>query len=381
MAGKKKTETKKEAVKANALTISAETFKTLVSKAYKGVGNNKLLPLTQLMCIRVKDGELTLIASDETGTNYLYVTQKNIEGDFYATVLADQFAKLIEKQTCEKITMEADADKLNITGNGKYTIALQYDEMGNAIQYPDPLEKLVMPEAGTGNISLSVITKMLNSVKPALAVSMDAPYLTGYYAGDIIAATNGDEMSIYSAELMEKPVILSPTVIELLALSADDKFSVETYEEDVLVFYTSDIKIYSHAMEGIDDYPVDALKQFKDADMPYNCKLSKSALLQALDRISLFIGAYDDNAIKLTFDGKAVKISSLASTGVEDITYMSGSKDKFECTVDSVAFTKHVKAQSTDTVEIQFGDESAIKLIDGDIVQILSLFEEDNAEA
>lgn len=384
MAGKKKAvataEKTEKTANVNKLTFATETFKALVGKAYKGVGNNKLLPLTQLMCIQVKDGKLTIISSDASGTNYLYAVQNGFSGDFYATVMADQFAKLIEKLTCDSVTLEIDADKLHITGNGNYTIALQYDEMGNSIQYPDPLSELEETKKGT-EISMSVITRTLNAVKPSLANEDGVPYLTGYYAGDIIAATNGDEMSIFNNEFMKKSsVLIYGIALELLSLSSDDKFTIEKYASGILVFRASDIIVYSHEMEGIEDYPTDALKSFLATDMPSKCKLSKNALLQALDRIALFVGTYDDNAIKLNFSGKALEISSLASTGIESIAYISGDKDGFECMLDLQSFIKHIKTQSTDEVEIQFGDDSAIKLVDGDIVQILSLFENSEAE-
>ena len=348
MAPKKK-EVKKE-VQANTLTIATETFKALVSKAYKGVGNNKLLPLTQLICIQVKDNKLTLIVSDASSTNYLYVTHEGVAGEFYATVMADQFAKLIEKLTCETVTITVEADKLIVTGNGKYTIALQYDEMGDSIQYPDPLSELDSKKVKTTNVDLAIASKIVNSLKSSLSASTDEQYLTGYYLGDITAT--------------------------LLTLSADAKFSIERHADGIVVFRTSDIVIYSHEVAGIEDYPVEALKSFYEVKMPATCKISKSALLQALDRIALFVGTYDDNAIKLSFTGKSLKIQSLASTGVEEIAYTSLIKKPFECMLDLQSFMKHIKTQSTDTVEIQFGDESAVKLIDSDIMQIMSLFED-----
>lgn len=375
MAPKKKAAEKKT----NGLVLATESFKALVAKAYKGVGNNKLLPLTQLMCIQVKDGTLTIITSDSTSTNYLYVKQDGVEGEFYATVLAEQFARLIGKLTCDKVTLELQDGKLKIDGNGSYTLALQYDEMGNAIQYPDPVAELGDAIEDTQIVNSNTIYKILTAVKPALATTMETPYLTGYYAGDIIAATDGNVMGIYNKELLKTPALLSPIAVELLALTDAESISIDRYEDGVIVFSTSELVVYSHEMEGIEDYPVDALKNFFDADMPATCKLPKNELMQTLDRISLFVGTYDDNAIKLNFDGKSVKISSLAMTGVESVNYISGDKDSFECSVDLQSLIRHIKTQSTDEVILQFGDEQALKLVDGDLVQIISLLE-DQAE-
>ena len=48
------------------LSIKTEKLKEMVSRSIKGVGNNKLIPLTSLMAIELKDGKLTLITTDAT---------------------------------------------------------------------------------------------------------------------------------------------------------------------------------------------------------------------------------------------------------------------------------------------------------------------------
>lgn len=373
MAGKKKSVEKSTT---NEVVLSTEAFKAMVSKAYRGVGNNKLLPLTQLMCIQIKDDVLTLLVSDATGTNYFYVKQSGVEGDFYATVMADQFAKLIGKFTCDKITLSVDDGKMKVTGNGNYTLALQYDEMGNPIQYPDPVSELGKKEGKTQKLSSTLINKILSAVKPSLALTMENPYLTNYYLGDIIAATNEDEMGIMNNKVVSTPTLIAPIVFELVALSESNDIDIDRYADGVIVVSTPDEVIYSHEMEGIEDYPVDALKTFFESNMPAKCKLPKNELLQTLDRISLFVGIYDENAVNLEFTGKALKISSLAMTGVESVQYISGDDVPFKCSADLMSLIKHIKTQCTDEVSIQFGDSQAIKFVDGDTVQVVSLFED-----
>ena len=378
MAGKKKAETKKaETVKANTLTVSAENFKALVSKAYKGVGNNKIIPLTQLMCIQAKNGVLTIITSDFSNTHYLYVKQSGVEGDFYVTVMAEQFTKLIGKLTCDKITLEVDGPKLKVSGNGTYLIALQYDEMGNAIQYPDPLAELGTPVEDTQNTTITVIKNILTSLKSSLAITMEYPYLTGYYVGDKICATNGDEMGIYNTPVLKEATLVFPLVFDLLSFADVDNISIDRYDDGVIVFTAGDMVVYSHEMEGIENYPTEALNDYLDTDMPSTCDLSKNSLLQALDRLSLFVGDLDDNAIKLQFGKKSLHINSMASTGEEDIVYVSNKGEVFECMVDLNSFVNQIKSQSTDTVTIQYGDENVLKLVDTNIVKIISLFSND----
>ena len=78
------------------LTIKTDIFKEIISRAIKGASQNKLIPLTSLMAIQLKDDQLTVITSD--ATNYLYINQDNIAGDdFYVVVQVEQFSKLISK--------------------------------------------------------------------------------------------------------------------------------------------------------------------------------------------------------------------------------------------------------------------------------------------
>ena len=47
-------------------TIGTELMKDVVARAIKGAGNNKLIPITSMMCIKLKNGDLTVITTDAT---------------------------------------------------------------------------------------------------------------------------------------------------------------------------------------------------------------------------------------------------------------------------------------------------------------------------
>ena len=120
------------------LTIGTELMKDVVARAIKGAGNNKLIPITSMMCIELKGGDLTVITTD--ATNYLYIKEQHVAGDdFYVVVDANQFAKLVSKMTCESITMAVDEKlyTMKVKGNGNYTIELPLDEDGGPVKFPD----------------------------------------------------------------------------------------------------------------------------------------------------------------------------------------------------------------------------------------------------
>ena len=87
------------------MKISTKLLQDMISKAIKGAGNNKMIPITSLLVIEVLANKLTLKTTD--GSNYLYISEM-LEGDyaeFYSIVNAEVFAKLVSKTTSEYIEL------------------------------------------------------------------------------------------------------------------------------------------------------------------------------------------------------------------------------------------------------------------------------------
>lgn len=353
------------------LTIKTDIFKEMVSRSIKGASQNKLIPLTGLMAIQLKEDTLTLITTD--ASNYLYIKQNNVVGDeFYVVVQTEQFSKLVGKMTCENISLEVDNGILNVKGNGEYKIELPLDEEGNMISFPDPLAKETFKK-GT-EINISTIKTILNTIKPALAITMEVPVYTRYYVGDKVLATDTYKIACLDKDVLNtEPMLISAETMNLLDVMTCEKISFFN-KNDIIVFDTSDCVVYGHLMEGIEDYNVDAINGLLDTEFESSCKLDKSALLSILDRIGLFVGQYDNKAIVLTFTDKGLDISSKASTGVETIPYAESSNAKpYTCNIDIEMFNTQLKANTSEVIQLQYGNDSSIKIVDGDITQIVAL--------
>jgi hypothetical protein len=111
------------------------------------------------------------------------------------------------------------------------------------------------------------------------------------------------------------------------------------------------------------------------------CKFPKSTLLNLLDRLALFVDTYDKNGIYLTFTNDGIRVSSKKSSGVEVIPY-SDSKNftPFTCCIDIEMLRSQIKAQTTDMIELWYGTDNAIKMVDGNVTQIVALLEDDRLE-
>jgi len=352
-------------------------FQEMVGKAIKGASCDKMIPLTSLMAIELKNKQLKLITTD--ASNYLYILQKDVEGDdFYVVVQAEQFSKLISKLTSENVVLELDGQILTIKANGSYKIELPLDENGELIKYPDPVSIKGKPFT---EIKLATIKTILNTCKASLAITMEEPVYTGYYVADRVVTTDTFKMCGLNTQIFEEPTLISPELMNLLDIMTEEKISVYKQGDDILQFVSKDCIIYGHTMEGVEDFEIGVISEMLDEKFKSRCKVDKTAILSLLDRISLFVGAYDDKAIVLTFTKEGIDVSSKQSDGVESITYLESKGFKaFTCKVDITMLVQQIKANESESIQIEYGNDRSLKIVDGDVTQVLALLSDSQEE-
>ena len=357
-------------------TVGTELMKDVVARAIKGAGNNKLIPITSMMCIELKDGELTVITTD--ATNYLYIKEQHVAGDdFYVVVDANQFAKLVSKMTCENITMTVDEKlyTMKVKGNGNYTIELPLDEDGSPVRFPDTLAKTVLPNPI--ELNRSTVIAILETIKPALAVTMENPQYTAYYMGDKVVATDSYKIASLAIPMFDEPKLVSSEFLDLVAVMRAEKIKATFSNTDVR-FETPDCTIAGKFVDGIDDFAIEPITNLIEQEFDSHCSVPKNDLLQMLDRLSLFVDTYDKNAVDLTFTNQGLQVSSKASSGIEILPYVNSENQKdFTCDVDIQMLVQEVKAISNDLIDIYYGDDSSIKFIDGNITIVIALMDDE----
>lgn len=357
------------------MTISTSKFQDMVSKSAKGASQNKLLPITSLIAIELKGGTLSLVTTDTI--NYLTVMADKIEGDdMYVVVPVDIFSKLIAKTTAETITLYTTENSLEVKGNGVYSIPLSMDEEG-VVKFPEyEFDVNGQPEI----IHLSSIRNVIETNKAAAAKTVDTPCLCGYYFGEHVITTDEQMICFNSMQVFKDNVLISPEMMELLALNTEEKISC--FRNDGFLFCeTPSVIVYGAEHDGIDLYPVDEILGYLDVEFPSVCKLPKLLLQNVIDRLSLFIEPYDKNGAYFTFTKEGVRVTSKRSSSVELISYIS-SKDfaPFICCVDIPMFKSLVDVLPGEEIELWYGNASAVKMTSGKITQVISLLEDDNLE-
>lgn len=370
------------------LKLNVGEFKTMVAKAVKGCSSNADILMTQLMAVELKDGVLRLITTDYS--NYLYVQKDKVAGDdFYVVVYADKFARLISKLTSENVELSVKvgkgntADCLVVKADGNYSLELPYDENGELIQFPDPVAELSddMQEAET---KLSTLRLIMTTAKPSVLPTNDrssgSPY-TGYFMGRKAVTTDTFSMCGIDIEMFDPAVLIHADLVNLLDTLVKEDVKVK-YNDTDIVFMTDDVVVYGKLMDNVDEFPVDAVESLLDEPYPSTCKVDTEKLVKMLDRLALFINErVDHGEIDIKFTSKGISISSKSQDGEEIIPYVeSNNFSDFECSTSLGVFNSIIKANHAAQIEIMYGKDTGLKIVEGNVKQIIPFADDDSEE-
>ena len=353
------------------LTIKTSLLKNLLDKTDKCASNNKMLPITGMMCINVSDNKLTLTTTD--GSNYLYVWDTVESSDFYAVVDESSFVKLVSKTTSDTMTFELVDSALKVYGNGTYSLELPVDENGNLIKFPNPLHNVsYQPQFKWSKEALELILK---TNKATLSTSLAEPCYTGYYVSNCVITSDRSVICHNDLNLLSNPVLVNPEIMNILSVFNSD-VDVCLMSNDI-IFKGTDCLAYGHLMNDIDEYNAEAVINLVNTELPHKCEVNRNSLLNALDRLSLFVSPYDKNAITLKFTNEYLEIRSAKLNAVERIkyAYINDVSDS-TCDIDIEMFKKQINVQSGDVVELWYGNDVFIKMVDGDTTQLIPLLVE-----
>lgn len=355
------------------LTISTTQLKALINRASQGVGANKLFDLTNYIGIKANTQGLSLYTTD--GVNTLWVSAEvGCEDEIDVTVLAETFIKLVNKITSDTVTIEADDKSLTISGNGSYKLDLKLDDEGNLLSFPT--KDFNVEVEGVGTVSQSEVQIIQSSLKSSLSDNAGSVY-KDYYVGEFICATDKAMLGLYGCKLFDSEdtkFLLSPQFIDLLAYAGEDVSLAYNKDSKVLIANASNFTVVTKDVTDCSEYNIEGLKKMLSIEQESYCKIRKKELLDLLDRLSLFVGEYDDGGITLQFTSNSLKVSSMSSSGVEIVNYAE-SKDAKDKTVkiNIIRLISQLKSYISDMVELYYGSDLCIKLVDGDVTQVIAL--------
>lgn len=353
-------------------SINTVRFQDMVSRVAKGASENKLLPITSMMEIKLNEGDLTLTTTDTLNT--LRVIEHKVEGeDLYAVVPVEIFSKLIAKTTSEKIQITVTESAVDVKGNGTYQIPMPMDEDG-VVQFPEPVFDTTKAEEH--KINLTSIKNIIAINGASLSKTLEVPCLCGYYLGENVLSTDENVVCINAFRATGADVLISDDTMDLLSLFTEENITLFT-NGNTLLFKTDSVVLYSVEHDGRELYPVNDIMGYLEETFPSQCVVPKILLQNVIDRLSLFIEPYDKNGAYFNFTKDGLQINSKKSSSVEVIAYQSSKDFKpFICCVDIPIFKAQVDVNLGESIELWYGHDAAIKITSGKVTQVIALLED-----
>lgn len=340
--------------------VKTKNLQEMVGKLSK-CGGNKLLEITRYYNLEVGENGLVLTATD--GSNFITVTDLTVKAEpFTAIVKADQFSKLVQRTSVDEMKFTLKENYLDVVGNGKYKVEIVEGEVYPTYDFTgieNPME-----------VQTSVLKYVAGTNKYSVSTTIADGVLTGYLFSDGKCITaDGIKVCITPATITEGDCLLTQETITLIGALTDEKTKISVQDGKVL-FETSNTTIFSTEMEGIEEYP--DIAPLSEIEFPSMCSLSKLAILNILDRLTLFIDPFEKNEIKLHFTDKGLEIST--NSGSYELIAYSTSKDfqEFICSVNGLFFKELVSAVNTENFTIQYGEEALIRIESDNLVQLLA---------
>lgn len=359
------------------LKIKTAVLQDMMNKAVKGVGNDKAMPLTQLMGVEVDDGYLCLTTTD--GENFLTVFDKPEEVVDPAAfcVSADMFSKLVLKTTSEFINLTLEKNVLKVKGNGTYTFPLSSDEEGDLVSIPHVTLKGLQGVEELGEIDAKDFKEIYSIGKTTIATNNAERVFTGFYLdkNGVVTATAA-KATFTKKVITQKPLLLSNALMALATLINTEKVKFHLFENK-LVITGKGLAVCGVCMPELDDYPIESISEFVASEFKSNVKLNKTALTNVLDRVGLFIGAYDKNGVSFNFGENGVIVADLHGAASE-LLKTEGKVDPFAVTLDIQSLRDMLSVNPDDAISLDYGKPEAVRVSFGNTVQVLSTQLEEN---
>ena len=351
------------------MKVNTQILKDMLSKVNSCKPNN-ILEITNYYQLQTTHDGIALSATD--GVNYITVKHDTqCEQDMDVIVKGDQFSKLIMKTTKDTVDLKVTENYLQVKGNGTYKVEIVSDEIYPAPQFEG--DKVY-------NVSFDSLSKAIVGGKNAKSNVPTDGVLFSYLirANYVITA---DAIKVYSRcikgkELQDLQILIPPTLANLLLVLDMEQVQLVVDEEATTLQAIGDNVVITGALaEGADEYP--NVEPLLAAEYPSVVELDVKQVLQALDRLNLFIGLYDKGIIDLVFTGETLTLATVGKS-VETVPYIHPIDDiEFTVSVNSAYLKDLFSACEDSNIKLCFGFDGTIQLITADSIMLLATADEE----
>lgn len=360
------------------IKIKTEVLKNMLNKAIKVCSFNKMLPLTELMEVSIQNNVLNIRTTDNISNIFLQQKLEDDNQDMRVVVDATLFTSLINKITTEFVELNLTDSSLTIIANGVYNLDLRVDESNEIIKFPE----IEINTEEAKEFDLKKLIKNLSICKAAIPDHMDIMKLSNYYLKDRIIATNAFKItSVPNIEQLQNEEILITKQLGKILIDLELSEAKYKIKNDMLTIIGDGLILISKINQDLDRYPLQGIDTMLKEKFDYSIKINRAKILNLLNRLNLFVAEYENNSINLLFKKDKLNITNVKETCNEDINYTNSLDDQFKefkCIINIVHLKEQLEALISDEVEIYFGaSDKAIKIVDGDIIEIISLMQDE----
>lgn len=360
------------------IVLQTPVLQEVIGKAVKACSFTESFPVTCMLQITAKDKVLTVTATDNV--NIVTLRRNGVgEGEIDIVVDAKLFSALISRLTSAETTIVVENDNVIVKANGSYDIPLIVEQDGSRVSMPSYEFDSSVASNQITSLELRTILTMNKSCK---AEMKEMPSLFNYYMdSERVLTTDFFKACNNPVKLFNRPVALPPTIVDLIPLVSDDAGVTVQESGDSVLFTSSNGSLYGKkaTQEDLDSYPVQDLLESMNESYDYSCLMNRTQLSNALDRICLFTGDYDSNAVTMTFEDKLVTLTTKRCNTNEAIKYQNESNIQgcFSITVDAVFLKNQLNSSPKEEVQIKFGNPLGVQLVCDKIVQLACSVDEE----
>lgn len=364
------------------IKIKTEVLKDMLNKIIKVYKPNKILPLTYLIELESNENGLSIKITDNVTT---MIMNERIEGLPNARTVVDAkiITDLVNKITTEEIELNINENSLSIIGNGVYNLDVRVDESGEVVKLPTIDQELI--NSANREFDFKGIAERLKICRSAISLGEDGKELGNYYLKDIIIASDGQKLSTINnvPSMKDDELFIGNDFGRIIADLGFVKANYIKKDEKLVIVGENFVLSTTMEISDLENFkisPLPEIRQMISTSYTNNATIKKDNIVKLLDRLNLFVTAYDNNSINLLFLPDKIKATSQKKTCDEDIEYESKDlKDLVEYNSPvNIEFLKQLlSVLPSDTIEFQFDTSiPVLKIVDGEIVQFISILED-----
>lgn len=329
-------------------------------KKLSGVKENNLLPMTQLIGVKVNDRKVTLVRND--GTNTIQTSfDSDCNEDIDVSVSANQFINLFKSlQQDMSIFMTKDNGNLVLRNNTmNFTLPAMCDETGE-IKYPTI-------EVGEGSrFDIKSFKYYYNIAKHSVDENNLTTKLRNVYFGKQTLSTNNYNLtSVKSVGLFNTPVLIPIPLCNLINECERDEGTVEVNNLTITV---SDgiTTVQGKLSDEIVAYPAEAMEKFFEEDGDCAFTIDTQKLTNAVSRVSVFCEDLVNKHLQLSLEDGKLELRSQKGSGREVLSVEKIERgERGKVILSCVLLQKLLKAYDTPTVTLRIGGKKILGEKDG----------------